>query len=115
MQAIRFVAACETLAEQFEQAGHIDLATLCDKAAFWLEGGPRIDHLSLDEVVTACHEALVTERTAFTAEQYCRHLSDTIATALRQVEARVQRTSITDQIELAARLRAVAVLTTKLL
>jgi len=115
MQAVRFVAACETLAEQFEQAGRLDLATLCDKAAFWLEGGPRIDHLSLEEVVTACREALVTEPPVQSDQQYCRELAGTIVASLRQVEARVQRTSIADRIDLAARLRAIAILTQKLL
>lgn len=115
MQSVRFVAACESLAEQFEQAGRVDLATLCDKAAFWLEGGPRIDHLSLDEVVTACREALVTEPPHQDDRQYRRELTDAIVTSLRQVEARVKRTSIADRIDLAARLRAVAILTQKLL
>jgi len=116
MQAVQFVAACEMLAEQFEQAGRLDLATFCDKAAFWLEGGPRIDHLSLDEVVTACRESVVTERpTCEDDQQYCQDITTAIALSLRQIQARVQRTSIADRIELAARLRAVAILTQKLL
>lgn len=115
MQAVRFVAACETLAEKFEQAGRLDLATLCDKAAFWLEGGPRIDHLSLDEVVMACREALMTEQMVQSDEDCCQRVRGTIAASLRQIEARVQRTSMADRIELAARLRAVAILAEKLL
>ena len=113
MRAVRFVAACEALAESFEQAGRLDLATLCDEAAFWLEGGPRIDHLSLDEVVTACREAIVTEQSA-DDETIGRQLTETIANNLRRIEAQLQRTQIADPIELAARLRAVAILTEKL-
>lgn len=114
MKAVRFVAACEALAESFEQAGRLDLATLCDKASFWLEGGPRIDHLSLDEVVTACRESLCTERQTLDGEQYRRHVTDTVAANLRRIEALLQRSPIDEQIELAARLRAVAILTDKL-
>lgn len=113
MRSVRFVAACEALAESFEKVGRIDLATLCDKAAFWLEGGPRIDHLSLDEVVTACREAIVTEETA-DEETLRQQLTDTIVNNLRRIEAQLQRTQIADPIELAARLRAVAILTEKL-
>lgn len=114
MQAVRFIAACEALAESFEQAGRIDLATLCDKAAYWLEGGPRIDHLSLEEVVTACREAIVTERQALDDAPFCQELADRIDQNMRSISARVRNGPVSDRIELAARLRAVAVLTEKL-
>jgi hypothetical protein len=114
MQAVRFIAACEALAESFEQAGRIDLATLCDKAAYWLEGGPRIDHLSLDEVVTACREAIVTEQQSMDDARFCHTLADRIDQSLRSIAARVRNGHASDRIELAARLRAVQVLTEKL-
>ena len=114
MRAVRFVAACEALAESFEQAGRLDLATLCDQAAFWLEGGPRIDHLSLDDVVTACREAIVTEQEMTDDDTVRQRLTGTIVHNLRRIEAQLQRTQIADPIELAARLRAVAILTEKL-
>jgi hypothetical protein len=107
MRSVRLVAACETLAEQFEQAGRLDLATLCDRAAFWLEGGPRIDHMSLEQVVDACREAIVTE------QPEPARLTDQIRQNLARISALAGR-SDTAAIETAARLRAVAVLTEKL-
>jgi len=114
MQSVRFIAACEALAEAFERAGRIDLATLCDKAAYWLEGGPRIDHLSLDEVVTACREAIITEQQSLADAPFCQALADRIDQNLRSIAARVRKGPVSDRIEMAARLRAVAVLTEKL-
>lgn len=113
MRAVRFVAACEALAERFEQVGRLDLATLCDKAAFWLEGGPRIDHLSLEEVVTACREAVITQETA-DEDELRRQLTDAVRQNLRRIEAQVTGSSLQDAIELTARLRALAILTDKL-
>ena len=114
MQSVRFIAACESLAEAFEQAGRIDLATLCDKAAYWLEGGPRIDHLSLDEVVTACREAIVTEQQSSDDARFCQVLADGIDQNLRSIASQVRSGRSSDRIELAARLRAVRILTEKL-
>jgi hypothetical protein len=113
MRAVRFVAACEALAEAFEQAGRLDLATLCDKAAFWLEGGPRIDHLSLDEIVTACRESIVTQQSD-RDDGFRREVVDATISNLRRIEQQLHRSSVQDTIELAARVRAVAILTDKL-
>jgi len=110
--AIEFVAACEALAESFEQAGRVDLATLCDRAAYWLEGGPRVECLSIEQVVSACHETLMTES----------HTTDTIMQDVDRNIQRLQQTLATAAqdpkperlIGLAARLQAVAILTEKL-
>lgn len=114
MQSVKFIAACESLAESFEQAGRLDLATLCDKAAYWLEGGPRIDHLSLEEIVTACHEAIVIEQQSMDDAKFCQALTTGIDQNLRSIASQVRNGRSSDRIELAARLRAVRILTEKL-
>jgi hypothetical protein len=114
MRNLRYVAACEALAEAFENQGRLDLAALCDKAAFWLEGGPRIEHLSLEDVVQACREAICLDPEA-QAASYATQLQRQVRANLSRIAERIGKDSIAKTIEAAARARAVAILTEKLL
>lgn len=110
----QLVAAIETLAESFERAGRPDLATRCDQAGFWLEGGPGIQDIPVAKVVVACRETLVTERQGLGQAEWTAALLGRIADNLNRIETRVSGASDADEIELAARLEAVALLTERL-
>lgn len=110
--AVKFVAACEALAEVFERAGRIDLATLCDRAAYWLEGGPRVEALTLEQVISACHETLMTE--SYAADAIAMHARQNVRRIERAIERALADSKPERSIELAARLQAVAILTEKL-
>ena len=113
-----FVEACEALAEAFEQVGRPDLSALCDRAGYWLNGGNGVDLISLSEIVESCretlHEALASKEDQ---ERFIAATVDEITGNLRVIEATVTaaRTGgrADDLVEKAARLQAVAILTSQ--
>lgn len=114
----RFVEACEALAEAFEGVGRPDLASLCDRASYWLNGGVGIDLISLGEIVDSCRSTL---GEAFDSkqslEEFVARTTNEIVASLKDMERVVVAASETSQEELidkAAKLQAVAILTSGL-
>ena len=112
-----FVEGCEVLAEELEKAGRPELAALCDKAAYWLEGGDGLDLISLSELVEGCRDTLKQAVASESARGFADRTLEEIVGNLRSVEESARRlaTEDGDLIEMAARLQAVAVLTSHIL
>jgi len=68
----KHVVACEAIAESLEQAGRLDLAALCDRAAFWLDGS--LDRVTLGELVQHCKDSAA----ALSAEQLAQQIVDVV-------------------------------------
>jgi len=112
-----FVEACEALAESFEQHGRADLAALCDRAAYWLDGGTGLDVISLAEVVTSCRETLQESFGCEKAlEDFIVRVTGEIEDNLRTIQAAVAsaNSQSDDLLDRAAKLQAVALLTSDL-
>lgn len=109
-----FVEGCEALAQAFEDAARPDLAAMCDRAAYWLNGGDGIALTSVGEVVASCRDTL---KEAFDSkaslEGFMARTADEIVDNLRMIEAEVVTASSNseDLIEKAAKLQAIAILT----
>ena len=54
----KFVEGCEALAHQLESATRVDLAALCDRAAYWLDGGAGVEDMSINEIIESCRDTL---------------------------------------------------------
>lgn len=110
-----FVEACEALATAFESKGRPDLAALCDRAGYWLNGGSGVDLISLGEIVASCHETLnealkSREDTERFIEGTVQEISDNIRSIERLVTAST-KSKPDNLIATAAKLQAVAILT----
>ena len=114
----KFVEACEALAETLEKSGRMDLSALCDKAGYWLNGGTGIDLISVGEIIESCRETL---RGAFdtrttSTEVFVARTTDEIMANIHEIERVVAAASKSqeDLIDKAAKLQAVAILTSVL-
>lgn len=114
--AASFVQACEALAEVFEGEGRADLAALCDKAGYWLNGGTGVDVMSVSELVESCQETLKESLAADDIEAFVANSAQEIAYNLQSIEADVVTASHSDDdlLERAAKLQTVAILTSYL-
>lgn len=119
---VEFVEGCEALAQGFEEAGRPDLAAMCDRAAYWLNGGDGVDLISVGEVVASCHttlqEAFEIEASA-SLEGFMARTTEEIIDNLRSIEAEVvastNRAAPEDLVARAAKLQAVSILVSGLL
>jgi hypothetical protein len=111
----RFVEACEALAEACEAVGRPDLAALCDRSGYWLNGGAGIDLISLKEIVDSCRMTLTAAfDSGQSLEEFVSRTTDEIMASMRGVGEAVVAASETGQdalIDKAAKLQAVAILT----
>ncbi len=92
------VQGCEALAESLERSGRLDLASLCDRAAFWLDGS--LDRVAVGAVVRSCHETL--------AAANPEALADQIVDAVKAIEQAIRGAEDT------AKLQAVALIVDEL-
>lgn len=112
----KLVEGCEALAESFEVAGRVDLASLCDRAAYWLNGGNGVDLLSIKELVGSCHDTLrEVFKTNGSVEDFIVKTSDEILSNIREIEASIvvaskKETDPEVLIERAAKLQALSIL-----
>jgi hypothetical protein len=113
----RFVEQIEALAEAFEQAGRTDLSALCDRAAYWLDGGNGLDVISLSEVVGSCRSTLEEAfKNQGSLEEFTNRTVAEILGNLQSIETEVVAMSDSNEelIDKAAKLQAVAILTSEL-
>ena len=112
----KFVEGCEALAESFESMGRVDLASLCDRAAYWLDGGNGVDLMSIQELVGSCHDTLrETFKTNGSMEDFIAKTSDEIRSNIKEIEAAVVVASKNETnpevlIDRAAKLQALSIL-----
>lgn len=117
---IEFVESCEALAQGFEEEGRPDLAAMCDRAAYWLNGGDGVDLISVGEVVASCRgtlqEAFETEASL---EGFMARTTEEIVDNLRSIEAEViasaNQADPEELVAKAAKLQAVSILVSGLL
>jgi len=111
-----FVESCEALAQNFEASGRVDLAALCDRAAYWLNGGNGIELVALQEIVSSCRDTL---QQAFTSEgsvkSFIINTTDEILSSLRDIETDVtvaskQETNPEVLMDRAAKLQALSII-----
>ncbi len=115
-----FVEACEALAQGFENAGRTDLSALCDRAAYWLDGGDGVTTIPIAEVISSCqgtlNEVLATTEDA---EGFIVRATEEIKTNLRSIKADVIATATAADrdalVERAAKMQAIAILTSEIL
>lgn len=115
----QFVEACEALAQSFEDAGRSDIAALCDRAAYWLDGGNGLDALTLKELMSSCQDTLKEAlKTTASAEAFIDRTTQEIADNLQMIEHTVTASAATgntdDLLDRAAKLQAIAILTSNL-
>jgi len=112
----KFAEGVEALAESFERAGRVDLSALCDRAAYWLRGGNGLDLISLSEVVESCRATLHDALGQGSTEEFIARTTMEITANLRSIESDVvtASTKSEDLIDQAARLQAVAILTSEI-
>lgn len=108
--------SCEALAQNFEASGRVDLAALCDRAAYWLNGGNGIELVALQEIVSSCRDTL---QQAFTSEgsvkSFIINTTDEILSSLRDIETDVtvaskQETNPEVLMDRAAKLQALSII-----
>ena len=112
----KFAEGIEALAESFERAGRTDLAALCDRAAYWTQGGNGLGLICLAEVVESCQATLREALGHGSVEEFIARTTMEIIGNLRSIESDVvtASTKSEDLIDQAARLQAVAILTSEI-